>query len=173
VPLFAFVNGDSASGPGVDLSLLLEPLRELAVSLSVSWNDLTWDSAVVSGGIPLFAEDERLNYSPEYTIAAGIDYGFALGGSGFKAQLATSANYTSPQDFRTIVGGATLVRRGDAMLLARSSFTVLSPARWSISLFGDNLGNEQGTPVNSPYGIADWSARVRPRTLGVQFEYSF
>ncbi|HET9444808.1 MAG TPA: TonB-dependent receptor, partial [Steroidobacteraceae bacterium] len=172
LPVASSVNGESASGVGVDLASTFRPTDQLALGLSFSWNDLTFDTDVVSGGFVLFAEGDRLNYSPEYTLGASADYRFPLGGGGFEATVSLSANYTSEQDLRTLLG-APFHTVGDEMLLARASFTVASAEHWNASLFADNIANEDGTPIRSPAAVPDFSVRVRPRTIGLQLEYRF
>jgi iron complex outermembrane recepter protein len=168
----ALVNGDSASGIGIDLALSVRPVEALDLALTVSWNDLQMDTDVFSGGQLLFAKGDRLNYSPEYTASALADYVFPIGRNGFEGQFAVSGNYISERSFRTIFGGSSREATGDNILISRASFTVNAPKGWSASLFVDNLNNEQGSPLEDLL-TASWSQRVRPRTVGLQLEYHF
>jgi len=97
----ATVNGQSASGPGMDLSVTTQPVAGLTVGINGSWNQLEMDSTVFSGGVPLFNKGDRLNTSPETTAGASAAYSFPLGARALRGQLAASANYTSHQTFRT------------------------------------------------------------------------
>jgi outer membrane receptor protein involved in Fe transport len=169
----ALVNGKSASGPGFEFAVTAELIERLQLGLNFSWNDLQMDAPVFSEGALLFAKGDRLNLSSEYTAGVSIDYEFPLGRNGFNGRFSTSANYGSEQDQRTIAGGTQLIGKGDDMLIARASFTVDFPNRWSATLLADNINNEKATPVRDSTGVTDWSMRVRPRTIGVQVEYSF
>lgn len=168
VDLQTIINGESASGPGADLGLFARPVDGLELGITASWNDLTVDEDVLSGGILLFPKGGRLSYSPEYTLGASADYLFPMWIRGYEGLLSLSANYTSVRGVAQL--GAGFIE-GDAMTVGRVSFGVKSPGRWTATLFADNVNNEQDTPVRSTF--ADWNARIRPRTIGVQFEYDF
>jgi len=96
----AVVNGESASGPGTDLSLNIQPMTALTVGISASWNRLELDRSVYSSGVVFFPKGSRLNNSPETTVAASADYFFELGGSGLSGRISAAATYTSAQVYR-------------------------------------------------------------------------
>ncbi|HEV8333476.1 MAG TPA: TonB-dependent receptor [Steroidobacteraceae bacterium] len=167
----AVVNGQSASGPGIDLALTARPVEQLECGISFSWNDLGLDKEVASGGVVVFDNGDRLNYSAEYTVAASVAYVFALNSSGLEARFSASGNYSSAQTIRSLRGSALSVFDGDDTLVGRTSLAI-STQRWSTSLFVENVNNERGTPV---VGAPDFffSSRLRPRTTGIQFAYHF
>lgn len=173
VAVGAPVNGESASGVGAELGVMAHPLDGLSVGLNVSWNDLTADSGVSSlaNSISLFSKGDRLNFSPEYTAGASLDYRFSFGDSGYAGRFSSSGSYSSEQTYRNVVLGAgVVVDVGEPMLIANTSFSVVSPHRWTVTLFVDNAGNEQDPGVGL-YQVPDWQQRARPRTAGVQFDY--
>ena len=135
------------------------------------------DADVRSSGIVLFDKGDRLNVSPELTAGAFADYVFPLGGSDYEGQFSASANYTSEMDLRTAVGAFGAASRriayGDPMTICRVGFAVQAADRWTATVFVDNVGNEQGSPVRIPFDplLTDWNAHVRPRTYGIQFEF--
>lgn len=166
----ALVNGESASGIGVDVGLAVRPVNGLDLHLNVSWNDLTLESDVISGGHRLFRKGDRLNYSSEYTASAGLDYDFALGSSGWTAAFSASANYISRQSARGIFGVDPFVMNGDNLLFGRVGLSVMPPSQWTITLFADNINNEDGAmPAVLPF--EEWQVRNRPRTIGLQLDY--
>lgn len=168
------VNGESASGMGVDVGITVEPVDDLNLSLSFGWNDLQMDEDVLSDSILLFNAGDRLNLSPEYTISGAFAYTFPLGSSGFEASFSASATYVTKQDNRTIFLGTFYSESGDEMLIGRAGFTVRAPEHWSATLFVDNINDEDGSPVKQPFpSVATWDTRVRPRTAGLQIEYRF
>lgn len=169
----AFINGDSASGLGVDFGATVEPAKGLTLGASFSWNDLTMDTDVFSGGVLLFEKGQRLNWSPEYTAAASADYAFAIGDSGYEGRISASANYTSEQLRTGLVRGAREVLVSDRLLTARTSFTIDSPDQWSVTLFADNVNNERGVTSPNPLPAIPLDTRVRPRTIGVQLDYRY
>ncbi len=168
----AFLNGESASGFGVDLSLSARPATNLAVGLSGSWNDLTQDSAIASCLSPdncynAFEKGDRLIGSPETTASAWLSYALPFS-NGYRASLNVSANYMSETQTRFPLD-TLLVNTGDRMATGRASLAIESPSRWVVTLYCDNITNEQDTPSRTPW--PDFDARVMPRTVGLQFEY--
>jgi outer membrane receptor protein involved in Fe transport len=165
------INGASASGFGADLSLTVRPAQGLELGASLSWNDLTMDEALFNqdpnGPVRVFAAGDRLVFSPEYTASGFADYAFPIG-SGFEGRLSGSINYTSSQD---AFGGTTRFF-GDDIAIARASFSLEAADHWTAMLYVDNLNNEYDTVVPQ-FGVPDWSSRVRPRTVGLQFEYRY
>lgn len=169
IPIAALVNGESASGAGFDLSVTFEPVDHLRLGVSFSTNRLSWDESSPIGSAVSFSKGDRLNLSPKYTAGASVSYDFALGRSGYDADFAASASYNSSQFINTTTGFG----QADEITIARASFSVHSPARWTATLYGDNLNNEDGAIQQAPFNVADWTVRPRPRTLGLQLEYRF
>ena len=152
----------------------MQPAGGLNLGLTFSWNDLTIDGNTVSEGVLLFEEGDRLNYSPEYIIGAGLDYAFPLGGRGLESRFSISGNYLSKQSTRSIIGGERVIGTGDSILIGRASLAVRALERWTAMLFVDNFNDEDGPPIRGAGGNpADGSQRVRPRTVGLQLEYRF
>lgn len=179
IPGAALVNGDSASGLGVDLGLAVSPTDGLTLGVNFSWNDLTLDKPVIaasSGGDFVLAEaGERIQLSPEYTVSASAEYTFALGG-GYDGRFAVSANYMSEQVDRSSLLGFPLSATGDEILVGRIGLTIDAPRRnWSATLFANNVTNEDGAVYRSAFTAftGDLVARPRPRTIGVQLDYRF
>jgi iron complex outermembrane recepter protein len=167
IPIQATVNGASASGLGIDLGLMTQPIVGLEFGINASWNDLTVDSDVQSGNFLLFGKGDRLPFSPKYTAGVAADYSFPLHGDRLTGRLSTSANYTSTRNY--VVPGLPHIE-SDAMLIGRASFSIESRDRWVATLFADNVNNEDRTPFRAN-GI--WDAQVRPRTIGLQLEYQY
>ena len=137
-------------------------------------SDLTMDAQIVSAGVVLFEEGDRPNYSPEYTASVFGDYAFPFGGSGYQGRFAASASYMSKQGFRSITAGnVQTLAFGEEILIARAAFSVQAPENWELSVFADNLGGEDDAVVGNPFDGPDGSVRIRPRTIGVQFEYRY
>ena len=173
VPVTAMVNGQAASGAGVDFALTVLPVDGLELGVNLGWNDLKMDAPVFSGGVLFFDKGDRLNNSPELTAGASASYDFPLGSGGVRGRFSTSANYTSKQTLRNMLGSTRIVADGDSMLIARAAFSVESPQRWTVTAFVDNLTNERGTPVSILPTIPAWDVRLRPRTYGVQLEFKY
>jgi iron complex outermembrane receptor protein len=173
VGLTALVNGESASGLGLDLSAAIRPFAGLEVGLNFSWNDLTMDADVLSGGVTLFSKGDRLNYSAQFTGGVSTEYGFAIGSGGLRGRLSASASYSSKQMDHALNGATAIVNTGDDLLILRTGVSLMSPDRWTATVFADNLTNEYGAMPQSLFPIPELSPRVRPRTIGLQLDFRY
>ncbi len=169
----AVVNGESASGEGIDLSIAAQPFDGLTIAANASWNNLEMDSSVFSSGVLLFHKGDRLNLSPATTAGTSAAYVIGLGVANLKMRFSASVNYTSAQTFRVNPGGPTILTGiGDPIVIGRLGVSLDSPSHWTLTAFLDNVNNEQGAVIR-PYLNPDWTSRVRPRTGGLQLEYHF
>ena len=167
----AIANGPSASGLGAEVSVSARPVRGLSIGGSVGWNDLTLDEDIFQGAVQLFAKGDRQNFSPELTAGVFADYNFPMGMAGYSGRISVAGNYSSKQGRRSVFGGRQVLGDGDPMFMSRASFGVIAPSHWEASLFVDNLNNENGAVVGSPFFGVDGSTRIRPRTIGLQLDY--
>jgi outer membrane receptor protein involved in Fe transport len=167
----AIANGPSASGPGVEMSITARPMTGLRLNASAGWNDLRLDADIFQGNVLLFAKGDRQNFSPAFTGGVSGDYSFPLGAGGYTGEIALSANYSSKQGRRSVFNGRLVLGEGDPILMTHASIALQSPNNWEVSLYGDNLNNENGAVVGSPFFGIDGSTRVRPRTFGLQLDY--
>jgi iron complex outermembrane recepter protein len=173
------VNGASASGMGVDFSVYTRPIGDLEIGANVSWNDLAVDQDVFTvlpngSSALIFQKGDRLSGSIATTLGVSARYSFPIGRTGLEGIFVASANRRSkPSSGRSLTDATVVVRAGDPILMARAGFTVESPARWSATLFVDNLGNEQDIQYESPSVVPGVTNRTypRPRTIGLQVEY--
>lgn len=164
----ANVNGDSAGGMGFDFSATIRPVDRVELGVNFGWNDLTYDTNTFAGPVLITAKGDHIAGSPEYTAGGWVDYAFPFGRNGFEGRFSTSANYTS----ELVPARFVAAFRPDPILIARASFSIDAPRHWKATLFVDNLNNEDGAVLidqRSP----EWTTRVRPRTVGVQFEYQY
>jgi iron complex outermembrane receptor protein len=172
--IVANVNGKSASGVGVDFAVTARPVDGLSLGFNFSWNGLSEDSAVLSGGELLFPAGSRIDDSPAYTIGANAQYSFPFGSTGWTGQLEALARYTSLQTTTSVSSGSGLPPRvveSDTITTGRTSFAVSAPSHWRVMLYCDNVTNNRGVPLasNTPYT----SVSMQPRTTGVQVDYRY
>lgn len=165
------INGESASGLGVDLAVKTRPLERLELGANVSWNDLAVDADVFSGGLLVFGKGDRLSFSAETTAGAWVDYGFPIGRGGLEGELSFSGQYTSAETHRTVTGPRVEVTPSDSVLTSRASFSISAPRRWSASLFVDNLNNADASPFKGLSGFPWFDRRVTPRVIGMQVQF--
>lgn len=170
LPYVGIVNGATAEGSGVDLSLALRATDSLTISPYVSWNDLHIAGDVFSGDALLYRDGDRPSNSPETTAGLALEYAFR--NAPIPIEFSASANYLSSQAYRTLDPSGLLVQEGDDILIARAAVSAELGEHWTATLFGNNLGREAGTPaVIFPGVVPNWSSRVRPMTVGLQLHY--
>jgi outer membrane receptor protein involved in Fe transport len=170
----ASVNGNSASGMGVDLAVTYRPVQGLQLGINFGWNGLSEDSAVYSQGGLLFAAGSRIDSSPAYTAGAKAQYDFPFASTGWTGQLAAIGRYTSLQTTTSASLGSglpPLVVESDSITTARVSFAVVAPSHWRVMLYCNNVGNNRDVPLASQTPYSDISQQ--PRTAGVQVDYGY
>jgi iron complex outermembrane recepter protein len=165
------INSEGISGFGADVGVSAEVTKNLTLGASLSWNDLAFDKDVVSStatsSTVLYREGARPPESPKETIGAFASYAMPLSG-GYELELSTSAAYNSRVSISNGRGGL-LMGEEFRNIAARISF--VSPFGWTMAVFGENLANEN--PVLRPQSVPNFESRVRPRTVGLQFEYRY
>jgi iron complex outermembrane recepter protein len=172
--IVASVNGQSASGVGVDFAVTYRPIRGLQLGLNFSWNGLSEDSAVFSSGQLLFPSGSRIDDSPAYTAGALASYNFPFGSTGWSGEVGATARYTSLQTTTSVSSGSGLppvVVESNTITTARTSFTFIAPSHWRVMLYSDNVGNNRGVPLASQTAFS--SISQQPRTSGVQVDYHY
>lgn len=170
--IIANVNGQSASGMGVDFAVTARPVQGLQFGVNFSWNGLSEDATVLSGGQLLFPKGSRIDDSPAFTAGANASYDFPFASTGWSGELAATARYTSAQTTTAVASGsglAPVVVDSDDITTGRVSFTFVAPTHWRVMLYSDNVTDNRGVPLASqtPYS----SISQRPRTSGVQVDY--
>jgi iron complex outermembrane recepter protein len=170
----ALVNAESVSGLGFEFALTVQPVRGMTLGANFSWNELEVDHTVLTNGRVLYPEGVRLLRSPEYTAGISADYTFSLG-SGFDGHFSAAVNYIPEQFTDRTSPTATVPTRtfeSDSVLMSRASFGINSPGSWKASVFVDNLTDENAVTARDQFGPV-WYTRPRPRTVGMQLEFSF
>jgi iron complex outermembrane recepter protein len=172
--IVASVNGQAASGMGVDFAVTARPIKGLALGLNFSWNGLSEDSAVLSSGQLLFPSGSRIDSSPAYTAGANAQYSFPFSSTGWTGQAEAILRYTSEQTTTAVSSGSGLppnVVESNTITTGRVSFSVSAPSHWRVMLYCDNVGNNRDVPLAqvTPYT----SNSMQPRTTGVQVDYSY
>lgn len=174
----AFINGGSASGMGFEMAASVMPVDDLTLRASFGWNDLRADGNTFDArGVLVREKGVRLGFSPETTASVSADYGFPLTSSGFEGRLSMSGTYTSKTNTGRL-STATRPNLGESIILARASFAIETPYGLIVTAFADNLFDNNKAYVSevwySASGNSDWagwSTRIRPRTIGLQFEF--
>lgn len=165
----AVVNAESASGLGAEFSIATRPIDGLNLGMTLSWNDLTFDSDVISGGDVLFSKGDRLLLSPKYTVGGFAEYSLPLGEK-FMVHASWGGDYKATQ--KNLETGEQIFT-SDTIFVQHARVSLEFIEYWTASLYADNLNNETGSPTPNLGGIPEWSVRLQPRTIGVMFDYHF
>jgi iron complex outermembrane recepter protein len=163
------INAGTARGLGVDLGLTLQATEHFDIGGTLSWNDLQFIDDVGVTTV-VFPKDSRPQESPEWTAGAFADYTVPLR-SNFNARFGASVNYVSRMSNLALAGP---VRSGENLLYSTASVSLEAASGWELTLFGDNLTNEDGRirPPQPPAPITE-ADRYRPRTVGLQLSVDF
>lgn len=164
------INGKSASGWGAELGVTFRPTQGLSFGGNYSWNGLELDADIrPATGAPLFFKGDRLTNSPEKTASAWFEQRFSLGS--LEGNVAGSLSYLSRRASRGIVGGVRVATTSDETFTSRISAGLRSPHGWGLTLFVDNLNDYNGSPIPDAFVPPTGSFRIRPRTIGLQFDH--
>lgn len=163
------VNSEAAQGMGVDLGLSLSATDNFTIGGTVSWNDLHFVADVRGATGVVFPKDSRPQESPEWTAGAFADYSLPLHNA-YQIRVGGSLNYMSKM---VNPGPNGPLQSGDDLLYARASISLESPHAWELTLFGDNLTNEDGAIRPTVSGAAGEADRYRPQTVGLQLYVQF
>jgi hypothetical protein len=159
------INAGNAKGDGIDYGLTFQVTPAFSLSLNGNWNDTTLQDLPSSiedaSSTDALYEGARMPYIPKSTtaIAANLDLPLGnawnltgyLGWSHQSGQFQINSGLTSDQ-----------IDMISARLGARRN-------GFGITLFSDNLGNEDGRTYRE-FGLIN---RPYPRTIGLQVSYDY
>lgn len=172
----AGLNVGSASGPGAEFSLTLRLMTGLNLTGSFAINDVTTDEPIFSNGLTLYNKGARLNGSSKYNAAGSASYTFPLGGSSFNSTLSLSGSYASAFPQRFLTAASVEALPPDPFFSIQGSVEIGSVDKWSLQLFAENLTNERRRlqyDGGVTLGYDFYDRFMRPRTIGLQFEYKY
>jgi iron complex outermembrane receptor protein len=163
--LSALQNGAEARTIGAELSLTLQPVKDLNLQFSASHVEAEYTEAAAGVNI---RKGDRVTRVPEDTLSASATYRWPLTNS-LNAFLFGQAQYTSDQ-----VDVINNLEPSDDVTLFGARAGVEGQS-WGLYLFGDNLSDEDAAmSVAGVFnGLVLPTARPRPRTVGLNLSYRF
>jgi outer membrane receptor protein involved in Fe transport len=158
------VNGGDASGKGLELELVAQPISALRMNLSASYNKLEFDRVQPGTG---FEKDERLPNSPEKNANLGVQYNFTLNDQwgGF-----ARGDYTYVGDVPAKFPTGTIKQPSYDVVNARLGF---DRGPLALELFGRNLTDKRAVLVTTNIAFGGDQTLIRPREYGVELRYAF
>ncbi len=177
----AFDNAGKAKIKGFELETEIAPARGLVLSGSIGYADLQYDTFILSGAE--VADFARTPYNSKWTGRAAIQYDAPnFGDAGhIQARLEgryRSSYYLTSTPLRNLAGTEVLEQfnRRPAYWLVDGRFGLvdinLGGARASVSVFGQNILNEQYVSFGAPV-LALVGTYERGRTYGVELGFNF
>ena len=169
-------NGKRARSQGFEFTATLKPTPGLTASLNGAYTDakLRDDTPPEVGGLA----GDKLPYTPPYSVAANVDYQWALGGT-TEAYVGASIRSLSSQPATFNRGlrdanGRQPSMRGYEVVDLRAGVT---KGPYSLEIYAKNLNNSDGKTSldyngNVPLGLAD-AGVIRPRTIGITLGAGF
>lgn len=159
-------NAAEATGMGVDLHLSYRVTEALTVAVSGNVNSTEYGADLALAGI---ADGDVVQYVPEETFFASLDYRKTIGESGMQGVFYAAYNYTG--EIPTYAVGLGQALSDDyGLLSARLGVTTDS---WSAFLTGSNLTDENPRTLAFATFPPGNSYRVAPLTYGVEFTLNF
>jgi hypothetical protein len=120
--------------------------------------------------VALFPAGDRMNLSPALTFGTGGEYRTALNDSltGF---ITGDARYSSKLISHNVVSGAAVVNESSKIWNATLRAGV-EANHWTLTAFVENLTDEHGALEPGTLSNPE-QARLRPRTVGLQFSFNY
>jgi iron complex outermembrane receptor protein len=167
--LNALINSSGTRTNGADASFAYAVNRDFTTTLAVGLIDAKYKDAVTGTSI---VAGTHVDDVPRTTISARADYAFALPDA-WAGTARAGITHTSAHTAATFA----LDQAGDAIdnISARIS---ASKGNWTVSLYGDNLKNDNGATSSrtgtqlSATEVELTSPRLRPRTIGLELRYA-
>lgn len=166
LPLTETVNGllnsDGVAIRGLELAMAFSPRPGSSVQLAGSVVDAAYLQAI--DGTPIASGDPVYNV-PRTSLAGSWDYSMPLARNhlaGIHARL----RYHSAREVSLTRGSP-----GDPILALDAGLSLAAPGGWSVSLYAENLLDEAGAV--DARNLRGAATRLRPRTVGVEFEFDY
>ena len=197
------VNGPNYKVTGVELQLVARPLTGLTVQASGSWNSasqannpclldnnpanpnyghcITSDTKSADIANPLGLEGTRPAFSPPQEFSLRARYDWALP-SDYRAFLSAGASHVGhmsnePLNYPQAVAGEPPFTTRE--LFDQPGYTTYDAAlgvakdNWIVTVYGENLSNSDASTYTSTAQYIVQEVPLRPRVLGLKFDYKF
>lgn len=163
---FVVNNAGSLRQQGVEAEAIARPLRGLRLNASLAYLDSEFTSYPAATGLPGFGGTQNLtgkraNYSPKWQGSLGAQYEGDLGATGLKWALRGDYRFYGDQSVSATTDNNPQAIQ-DAYGLLSATFTISEQDdRWSVGLYGENLGQTGycreivGQPLAGPLGVLD------------------
>ncbi len=171
-----FRNAAEAESQGVEIELVMAPTDSISVQAGVSYLDARYtrlDAEDLAGLLAPIRIDNELPNAPEWTANLGVRWTTDVGQLG---RLTLRGDYSWRDDmYKDAINTPEVMQPAHGLLYAAAEITS-DDARWTLTLFGDNLTDERyiasGGSNKPDFGLA-FASYARPRTWGLSVRYNF
>lgn len=185
------INGTAAHSKGIELELTGSLAEGLRYNIGYTYTDAQIDEsftvadlppyALLTGDLPVVSiignKGDPLPGVPKHSLSLVLDYIMPIGTQGWELNFHLNGSYRSKaiSAFNPITQGGKTFYEIDAFSVWDASVTLESNARWSATLFIDNIGDEAGSTGGIPGAVLGdlqkLSFVTRPRTFGLRLSY--
>ncbi|HAB37663.1 MAG TPA: hypothetical protein DCE52_06650 [Rhodobacteraceae bacterium] len=158
-------NAGKAKSQGVEVELQAQWLENLRVDMSMSYTE-----AKLEESSPIGDKGDPLPGSSDFNFSTGIQYDFTL--ASYDSFVRIDYSYISEYHSDLAETSETSGGFGQA-----NSSLGINVEQWAVSLFANNLTNENGLTWvetnNALQSDTNSAYRIRPRTIGLNLSYEF
>jgi iron complex outermembrane recepter protein len=169
-------NAGDAISTGLEIEMTAWPSEQLNIRLSLTFqdaeiNDVNAFQSLASGAV----NGDRLPGAADFLAAAGVEYHWNL--RQFMVISRLDAQYAGDSLNRFSQAPQTGMPHPD--LATNESYTNVNASvsavtdKWEVMLYVENLSNNDDAILNAGVTFGNQFVSLRPRTLGVRFEYFF
>ncbi len=170
-----FRNAAEAEMKGAEVELVMAPTSAISIQAGISYLDAEYtrlDADDLAGLVAPISIDNELPNAPEWTVNLGIRWSTDVQLGRFTLR----GDYSWRDDMYKDAINTPEVRQSAHGLLYAAAEFASNDARWTFTLFGDNLTDERyiasGGSNKPDFGLA-YATYARPRTWGLSARYSF
>ncbi len=164
-PLTIVTNGGKVSGWGIDLAVTARPVSGLTLTGTYSWNDLAYDNDTADK-----LKGDPVDLAVRKTWSASLDYRAPLFGTTDGFFRADYQHAGRAQITLRNFGGQIVDRPARDLVNLRTGLTF---DKFEISVFANNVFDEDAPLMIGPFGTISENVEQRPRVIGLGGRMTF
>lgn len=166
----AIITAGRAESRGLDFSLSTLVTDHWSIELSGNVQDPVYKEGVADSLGVIFSSGDQIVGTPKRTFSLWTFFSKPIS-SRFSGIASVGLDYNSE---RLAISRAAATQGVSDALTQVSANLGIDNGRWSLSIYGSNLTNEDGAidpSLTSAPGIGPVASRLRPRTVGLRFQW--
>ncbi|QIB64538.1 TonB-dependent receptor [Kineobactrum salinum] len=164
-------NAGDARSQGLEIELSAMPLEGLDLNLALTFQDAKM-TGVADDIIVAATDGETLPGSVDFKMSGGIQYSWAaFGDKQMYARADVQYVGSSPNDFG-MNGGNPFFAMNESYENVGAALGLVAK-RWNLTLYGENLSNNDSFILTNGGGTPNYVNSLRPLTVGVRLGFSY